>query len=86
MSKHDDDLAAVHDDDALLDALGRGVVPQDPDPVEALLVGWRREALEEPFRGSVTVEDALAAFRVPRRPNRVVRWWRWVRRSTTPEY
>jgi hypothetical protein len=83
MGHREEDLAAVRRDDTLLDALGQGAMPKDPDPVEALLVGWRRELLAPPVRDLVTVEDAMAAFRVARRPSRLVRWWRRVRRPTT---
>ncbi|MGH3772205.1 MAG: hypothetical protein ACRDRW_12545 [Pseudonocardiaceae bacterium] len=66
------DLAAVQDDDELLDLIGRvGHTPSDADDdLTRVLVAWRREVHAEPFRELVDTNTALAVIHAARQPAR----------------
>ena len=65
-----DDPAAVQADDALLDNLGAGRVP-DGDRVVTGLAAWRADVDVEPIPDPPTCPDAG-----PRGDGRWLRWWR----------
>lgn len=66
------DLAAVQDDDALLDLIGRtGRVPSGAgDDLARVLAAWRREVHAEPLRELVDTDTALAVIQSACRPAR----------------
>lgn len=88
--------AAVHRDDLLLDALGRGRQPADGDPALALLYGWRAELAQGPgadpaaqpaghrlngSRSKSALLDLQPRRPAPGRPRREPRRRRYTRRA-----
>lgn len=65
------DLSAVRADDELLDKIGGGLSPVSDDPLVALLVAWRKECREAPFRPLNGQPLDVAMSRWRRRM-----WWR----------
>ena len=70
------DIATLHEDDLLLDRLGRGEEPDDGDVVLSTLARWRATLPGDDPADPVDdgmLADALAALRPPRRVSRVAR-------------